>query len=87
MIKFKAIDGSNWLRSPWKLMSFNNYYRHYCKRTDKYEDNLVVVRTSDKCFRVERWRVFYSSLYKPVFAMYSFRSWVNVVDYAAEEVL
>lgn len=80
----KAIDGSNWLTRPWKLISHNDYYRHYCKRTDMYEENFVVVRTSDKCYRVTRWRVHYSSLIKPRLAIRSFRYWLGVVDYASD---
>ncbi|MDE6474332.1 MAG: hypothetical protein K2L70_04470 [Clostridia bacterium] len=85
-MKFKAIDGTNWLRKPWKRMSHNDYYRHYVKRTDTYEENLVVVRTSDKCYRVTRWKVYFTPYPKPSIYAQSFRSWGDVAYYASREI-
>lgn len=82
----KEIDGSNWITySTWRLMSHNAYYRHYIRRTEKFEENLIVARTSDKCYRCVRWRVPYSSLLKRSIVFRSFRSWINVIDYSKSE--
>ena len=78
----KAIDGSNWLRRPWKLMSHGECYRHYSKRNELYEENLMVVRTSDKCFKVTFWKIPFSPFQKPTMELHSFRSWREVEYYS-----
>lgn len=83
----KKIDGSNWITSSsWRLMSFNQYYRHYVRRMNSYEENFVVIRTSDKCYRVTRWSVPFSSLRTSIIEIASFRSWIKVVDYSKLEI-
>ena len=83
----KEIDGSNWITySTWRLMSHNAYYRHYVKRTNEHEENLIIIRTSDQCYRCTRWRVPFSSLKTSIIEIASFRSWINVVDYSKLEI-
>ncbi len=85
-MKMKAIDGSNWLRRPWKLISHNECYRHYVKREETYEENFMVVRTSDKCYRVTRWKTHYTRYPKPIVYMQSFRTWGEVEYYASRGI-
>lgn len=82
----QAIDGANWLRKPWKLMSHNENYRHYVKRDETCEENIVVVRTSDKCYRLWRWRVPFEPFKKPTMIIYTFRSWREVEYYSGKEI-
>lgn len=82
----KAIDGSNWLHKPWQLMSHGECYRHYCKRGELYEDNLMVVRTSDKVYKVTRWKIPFLPFQKPTLEIFSFRSWREVEYYSQNGV-
>lgn len=82
----KPIDGSNWLRRPWRLMSHGDCYRHYCKRTELYEENLIVSRSSDKCYKVTRWKIPHSPFAKPTIVVCSFRNWREVEYYAQQGI-
>ncbi len=79
------INKGSWLYKPWRLMSYNEYYRHYqyIERTYGVEQNLLVVRTSDKCFKVTNWRiVFRGGVNVSNIELCSFRSFGEVRKYA-----
>lgn len=78
----KAIGGSNWLGKPYRLMSHGECYRHYCVRGEQYEENLMIVRTSDKCYKVTYWKIPYSPFKKSTVSVFSFRNWREVVYFA-----
>ena len=78
----KKIDGSNWLRKPWKRMSHNDYYRYYVKRTEECEYHFTVIRTSDKCYRCTRWTTPFVPFMKSTVSILSCRSWREVEYFA-----
>lgn len=77
------IGKSCWLYQPWKLMSHNECYRHYQYIDGKYgvEQNLLIVRTSEKCYKVTNWRTVYGVRMSKI-EMSSFRSFFEVRQYA-----
>ena len=65
-------------------MSYNEYYRHYQYFDKAYsiEQNLLIVRTSDKCFKVTNWRVSWNFKGASKLELQSFRSFTEVQQYA-----
>ena len=84
----KAIDSWNWLSKPWLLMSHNEFYRHYQYRDTKHniDQNLIVVRTSDKCYKVVNWRTTFNVKSMSKIELCSVRSWTEFKGYAASIV-
>ncbi|MBD5086075.1 MAG: hypothetical protein HDT32_01680 [Clostridiales bacterium] len=80
----KVIDGSNWLYNPWKRMGHNDFYRfyHYRDKDNTYERYLLIVRTSDKCYRCITWKQYFNGYTKSEIVMMSFRSFHHVRAYA-----
>lgn len=78
----KEIDGSNWLYNPWKLMAYNYYYRYYEYRNNRYIRRLLIVRTSDKCYKVTTWKHYFDGYTVSEIEMISFRSFYHVREYA-----
>ena len=78
------INKGAWLYKPWRLMSYNEYYRHYQYFDKKYsiEQNLLIVRTSDKCFKVTNWRLDLNFKGASKLELQSFRSFTEVRQYA-----
>ena len=80
----KEIDGSNWLYNPWKLMAYNYYYRYYEYRdkNNSYLIRLLIVRTSDKCYKVTMWKQYFDGYRVSEIDINSFRSFFQVRGYA-----
>ena len=83
-----SIDYWNRLDNPWALMCYNEYFRHYQYRDTKHniDQNLIVVRTSDKCYKVVNWRTTFNVQSMSKIELISFRSWTEFKHYAASIV-
>lgn len=78
----KEIDGSNWLYNPYKLMAYNYYYRYYEYRNNRYIRRLLIIRTSDKCYKVTTWKQYFDGYTTSQIDMISLRSFHHVREYA-----
>lgn len=80
----KEIGITCYLYRPYKRYSGNEYYTHYSyiNKESQYEQNLMIIRTSDKCYKVIAWRVSFNLYPRPTIEMKTFRSWEQVRYYS-----